>query len=202
MNRRAIFLDRDGTLNALVTDPVSGRPESPLRVEDVQLIPGAAAAARRLLEAGWLLVGASNQPAAAKGVVSVAQLDAIQARIIELMAAEGVEFTDFRICRHHPNGLVPGLSGSCDCRKPKPGLLLQAAAANQIDLSASWMIGDSDEDVLAGQAAGCRTVLLEHPPSAHRRSGSVRPTAVMPELDAAARWIMSLSAQLLNSPSA
>ena len=198
MNRRAVFLDRDGTLNELVADPVSGRPESPLRVQDVQLIPGAAAAARRLIEAGWVLVGASNQPAAAKGTVSLVELDAIQARVIELMSAEGVQFTDFRICKHHPSGLVPGLSGSCDCRKPDPGLLLEAAAANQIELSASWMIGDSDADVLAGQAAGCRTIILEHAPSAHRRSGRVSPTAVMPELDAAVRWI--LSAQLLDSP--
>jgi D-glycero-D-manno-heptose 1,7-bisphosphate phosphatase len=190
-SRRAVFLDRDGTINALVTDPVSARPESPLRVEDVQLIPGAAAAARRLIEAGWVLVGISNQPAAAKGTVTLAQLAAIQARVIDLMAAEGVAFTDFRICKHHPRGIVPGLSGSCDCRKPKPGLLLEAASANQIGLSASWMIGDSDADVLAGQAAGCRTVLLEHPPSAHRRSDAVNPTVVMPELGAATRWILS-----------
>ncbi len=193
MSRGAVFVDRDGTLNALVADPASGKPESPLRDTDVELIPGAAPAIRSLTEAGWTVIGASNQPAAAKGRVSLAQLATVQARVVQLAAEEGARFADFRICLHHPNGVVEGLSGACECRKPKPGLLLEAARAHDIDLSASWMIGDTDADVLAGQAAGCRTVLLEHPASAHRRNADVTPTAAMPDLDAAVTWLLSRS---------
>jgi D-glycero-D-manno-heptose 1,7-bisphosphate phosphatase len=191
MSRGAVFVDRDGTLNALVADPVSGAPESPLRVDDVELIPRAAAAVRRLNVAGWPVVGVTNQPAAAKGTASLAELAAVQARVVELAARDGADFEDFRICWHHPSGIVPALSLDCDCRKPKPGMLLEAALADQLDLSASWMIGDSDADVLAGQAAGAQTILLEYPPSAHRRAGDVTPTAAMPDLDAAVSWFLS-----------
>jgi D-glycero-D-manno-heptose 1,7-bisphosphate phosphatase len=187
----AIFLDRDGTLNELVPDPVSGQPESPLHVGDVKLIPGAAQAAKRLSDAGWRLIGVSNQPAAAKGTVSLAELGQVQARVLKLTAGFGVEFDDFLVCHHHPNGVVIELSGECECRKPKPGLLLKAAAQHGIDLSASWMIGDTDADVLAGQAAGCHTVLLEHPASSHKRGGLVNPTAIAGNLaDAASRILV------------
>jgi D-glycero-D-manno-heptose 1,7-bisphosphate phosphatase len=179
-------LDRDGTLNELVPDLPGGDPESPVRVEDVKLIPGAAEAARSLAEAGWMLIGASNQPAAAKGTVSLERLMAVQDRVLSMFAELGVQFDDFRLCLHHPEAVVPGLGGPCDCRKPKPGLLLDAAAANEVDLAASWMIGDTDADILAGQAAGCQTVLIEHPGSAHKRSLSITPTLVMPDFAAAA----------------
>jgi D-glycero-D-manno-heptose 1,7-bisphosphate phosphatase len=188
----AVFLDRDGTLNKLVPDAGTRNAESPLVVEDVELIPGAADAARRLIDAGWVLVGATNQPAAAKGTASLDQLVAIQARVAQLLAAAGVDFIDFRMCTHHPHGVVPGLSGACDCRKPKPGLILQSASANDIDLSVSWMIGDTDADVAAGHAAGCKTILLENPASAHKRTGTVSPTATLPDLQAAASWILSI----------
>jgi histidinol phosphatase-like enzyme len=95
------------------------------------------------------------------------------------------------MCTHHPNGVVHELTGDCECRKPNPGLILQSAAANDLDLSASWMIGDTDADVAAGQSAGCRTILLENPSSAHKRAGAVSPTATLPDLDAAASWILS-----------
>ncbi len=190
MSRPAIFLDRDGTLNELVQDAVSGKPESPLRAEDVELIPGAAAAARRLLDAGWILVGVSNQPAAAKGTATLGALAAVQGHVTQLLGDAGVEFTDFRVCHHHPDGVVSDLSGDCACRKPKPGLLTQSAEANDIDLSASWMVGDTDADVLAGQAAGCRTILLETAASAHKRSGKPIPTATAPDLERAVSTLL------------
>ena len=181
----AAFIDRDGTVNELVADPESGNPESPLRAADVVLIPGAAEAVRRLSAAGWLVVGASNQPAAAKGTVSRDQLAEVQARLLELLAFEGARFDDFRICLHHPKGVVSELTGDCECRKPAPGMLLAAARDLGIDLRASWMIGDTDSDVLAGRAAGCRTVLITHRPSAHKRMGGAVPCAFAPDLDAA-----------------
>lgn len=188
--RRAAFLDRDGVLNALVPDPVSGREESPLRFEDVRLLPGAAAAARRLAEAGFALVGVSNQPAAAKGTISLEQLLEVQERVLELLAAEGVRFDGFRLCLHHPEGVVAELSGPCDCRKPAPGMLLDAAAELDLDLAPSWMIGDTDTDVAAGRAAGCRTVLIEHPGSAHKRQGAGEEDLRAADLPQAVRAIL------------
>jgi D-glycero-D-manno-heptose 1,7-bisphosphate phosphatase len=186
----AVFVDRDGVINGLVPDPVSGRPESPLAVADVELLPGAADALRRLADAGWRLVGVSNQPAAAKGLISVAQLQAIQAYVLELLAADGVVFADFRLCLHHPQGTVPELTGECDCRKPAPGMLLAAARETGIDLARSWMVGDTDSDVLAGRAAGCDTILVQHSESAHKRGAGVAPEAVAADLDTAASVIL------------
>jgi D-glycero-D-manno-heptose 1,7-bisphosphate phosphatase len=171
LSRRAAFLDRDGVLDALVPDPISGRSESPLRPEDVRLLPGAAPAARELADAGFALVGVSNQPAAAKGTIPLEQLLAVQQRVVELLRAESVSFDGFYLCTHHPDAVVEGLRGPCDCRKPAPGMLLRAAAELGLDLAASWMIGDTDADVGAGRAAGCRTALVENPSSAHKRGG-------------------------------
>jgi len=188
---RAAFIDRDGTVNELVPDPVDGLPEGPLRASEVALIPGAAEALARLSDAGWMLVGVSNQPAAAKGKASLESLAEVQARVLELLAANGVRFDDFRLCTHHPNGVVAALTVDCDCRKPAPGMLLDAAEPLGIDLGESWMIGDTDNDVEAGIAAGCRTVLIDHRPSAHKRSGAVVPDAIAPDLAAAVELLLS-----------
>ncbi len=180
--RPAAFLDRDGTLNEFVADPVSGLPESPLRAADVRLIDGAASAARELAQAGFALVCVSNQPAAAKGKVSLEQLLAVHERVLELLREEGVHLDAFRLCLHHPQGVVPELSGPCGCRKPAPGMLLDAAEELGLDLASSWMLGDTDSDVVAGHAAGCRTVLIEHPGSAHKRVTEEGPDVVAASL--------------------
>jgi D-glycero-D-manno-heptose 1,7-bisphosphate phosphatase len=188
--RAAAFVDRDGVVNGLVPDPVSGLPESPLHPSDVALMPGAADALRRLAGAGWLLVGISNQPSAAKGFVPVSELEAVQARVMALLAAEGARFDAFKMCLHHPQGVVPELTADCDCRKPAPGMLLDAARELGIDLRASWMIGDTDGDVLAGTAAGCQTVLVRARGSVHKRAGNGRPNAVVPDLPAATELLL------------
>ena len=187
---RAVFVDRDGVINQLVPDPVTGHPESPLAVGDVLLVAGAAEGLRALADAGWLLVGVSNQPSAAKGLVSPPELEAIQRRVIELLEAQGAVLDGFELCLHHPEGVVSELTGTCDCRKPAPGMLLRASAALGIDRQASWMVGDTAGDIQAGQAAGCRTILVENPDSAHKRTGDLTPTAVAPDLAAAARLIL------------
>lgn len=191
INVAAVFVDRDGVINELVPDPVTGHPESPLRSNDVRLVPGAAAALRLLAGAGWRLVGVSNQPGAAKGLITLAGLRAIQARVLELLDVEGVSLDDFRLCLHHPEGVVPELTGPCGCRKPAPGMLLDAAAELGIDLGHSWMVGDTDGDVQAGQAAGCRTILVAHPASAHKRTAQLHPDAVVSDLRAAAGIILA-----------
>jgi D-glycero-D-manno-heptose 1,7-bisphosphate phosphatase len=186
----AVFLDRDGVLNELVPDPFSGRPESPLDSEHVTLVPGAAAAVRTLQGAGYTVVGASNQPAAAKGAIEIEQLREVHSRVLELLRREGAQLDAFYVCFHHPDGLVPALARTCDCRKPSPGMLLAAAEELDIDLGASWIVGDSDNDVAAGRAAGCRTVLIENPASAHRRVLGTTPDAKAPDLTAAVRLII------------
>jgi D-glycero-D-manno-heptose 1,7-bisphosphate phosphatase len=173
--RAAVFLDRDGLLNELVPDPRSGAPESPLAVADVRLLPGVAPAAARLARAGFTLACVSNQPAAAKGLVSLPELLAVHRRVIELLAREGVELASTRLCLHHPHGIVPELARACACRKPAPGMLLDTAAALGIDPRASWMVGDTDADIGAGRAAGCRTLLVAYPGSDHKRSSGIQP---------------------------
>ncbi len=191
MSRSAVFLDRDGVLNDPVEDAErGGPPESPYRVEDVRLAAGAVAGARRLREAGYALVVVTNQPAAAKGTVTVEALEAVNARVRSLLADSGVEFAGWYTCLHHPDGAVVGLSGSCDCRKPAPGLLLRAADELGLELPASWIVGDSDSDVAAGQRAGTRTVLVAHPGSAHRRSDAVAPDLRAGDLADAAAGIV------------
>jgi D-glycero-D-manno-heptose 1,7-bisphosphate phosphatase len=193
--RAAVLLDRDGTLNELAPDPDSGLPESPLSVGGVRLIAGAAAATASFAAAGYALVCVSNQPAAAKGKATVEKLEAVHEAVLRLLAEQGVEIELSLLCLHHPAGTSPALSGSCECRKPAPGMLLQAADALVLDLASSWMIGDTDTDVAAGHAAGCKTVLLEHRPSAHKRAGAGDP-------DVRARDLSDAAAQLLGGSTA
>ncbi len=178
--RPAVFLDRDGVINEPVPDPLTGTPESPYQPEDVQLAAGAAAAIRELHGAGFLLVAASNQPAAAKGNATMEQLRAVHERVVELLEAEGARLDDWRYCFHHPDA-----DGPCRCRKPEPGMLLDAAAEHDIDLSRSWMVGDADRDVEAGRRAGVKTVLVENPGTAHRRKGAPSDAVVRNLSDAA-----------------
>lgn len=171
----AAFLDRDGVLNEGISDPESGLLESPLRVEDVRLLPGVAASLRKLAQAGYALVCVSNQPAAAKGKVSLEGLLVVHERVVELLARQGVSLDASRLCPHHPEGAVQELSGPCDCRKPAPGMLLDAARVMGLDAGASWMLGDTDTDIEAGRTAGCQTALIEYPGSAHKRLGNAGP---------------------------
>ncbi|MGI8728808.1 MAG: HAD-IIIA family hydrolase [Solirubrobacteraceae bacterium] len=178
----AVFLDRDGVIVETVHDALLGTAESPYRAADVVLAAGAADAIRALRAHGFLLVVVSNQPAAAKGNATLADLRAVHERTVALLAAQSADLDDWRYCFHHPAGSDPALSISCDCRKPAAGLLLAAAERHGIDLARSWMVGDSDSDVAAGAAAGTRTVLVEHAGSRHRRRGAVAPTATVADL--------------------
>lgn len=156
MPQRAVFLDRDGTINQYV-----GFLKRP---EDFQLIDGAADAIRRINQSGYLAIIVTNQPVIARGDATWEQLEEIHKKMETLLGQEGAYLDDIFICPHHPDsgftGEVPVYKIRCDCRKPKPGLLLQAAKKYNIDLSQSWMIGDSQSDVDAGKSAGCRTIML------------------------------------------
>jgi D-glycero-D-manno-heptose 1,7-bisphosphate phosphatase len=184
--RAGVFLDRDGVLNELVADPLTGAMESPLSVDQVRLVPGAAAAALRLARLGFALVCVTNQPAAAKGRVPVAQLLAVHDRVVALLRERGVTLAASRVCMHHEHGVVPVLTGACECRKPAPGMLLDAAGALALELGVSWMVGDTDADIAAGRAAGCRTLLIRHPGSVHKRFHALTPDLAADSLIAGA----------------
>jgi D-glycero-D-manno-heptose 1,7-bisphosphate phosphatase len=157
---RAVFLDRDGVINAALCNPVEGKPESPYRLEDFRLLPAAAQAIRRVNSLGFLAVVVSNQPGVAKGKCDFAFLEALDHRLRWELARHGAHLDAIYYCLHHPEAQVESLRLSCDCRKPQPGLLLRAARELGIDLSRSYMVGDLPTDVAAGRAAGCRTILL------------------------------------------
>lgn len=192
MSRWAAFLDRDGVINEPVPHPLTGLPESPLRAADVALTDGCVAALGMLRKAGAVLVVVSNQPSAAKGTATDADLDAVHDEIAGRLARAGVAPDDWRYCRHHPDASDPRRA-ACECRKPKPRMLVEAARDHDIDLGASWMLGDSDADVGAGRAAGCRTMLVEHPGTAHRR-GAERADATAPTILDAARHVLDVNA--------
>lgn len=169
MSDGAVFFDRDGVIVELVWDATDGSFEGPSTKDDVRLVPAAADAIRRIRSLDYRTVVVSNQPGAAKGKAVHADLVEAHERVVRLLAEHGVVIDDYRYCLHHPDAIDPVLALECECRKPKPGMLLQAAADLHIDLSRSWMIGDSDSDAEAGRLAGCGTILVENPRSAHRR---------------------------------
>jgi D,D-heptose 1,7-bisphosphate phosphatase len=154
--QKAIFLDRDGTLNRDMDSAVS--------VDSFELLPDSAEALRRVNASGYLAIIVTNQPMIAKGFITLADLDTIHAKMETLLGREGAYFDAIYYCPHHPHkgfeGEVPELKIDCDCRKPKPGMLLQAAEDWNIDLSASYMIGDGESDMLAAQAAGVHGMKL------------------------------------------
>lgn len=154
--QKAVFLDRDGTINQYV-----GFLK---RIEDFQLLNGAAEAIRIINQSGYLAIVVTNQPVIARGDVTWGELDRIHHKMETLLGEQGAYIDDIFACPHHPDSGFPGEVAAykmdCNCRKPKPGLLLQAAEKYNIDLAESWMIGDSPQDIQAGQAAGCRTAAV------------------------------------------
>lgn len=154
--QKAVFLDRDGTLNKYVGF---------LRnIDDFELLPGVSEAIRKINSSGCLAVVVTNQPVIARGEVTVEELQTIHNKLETLLGEDGAYIDGLYYCPHHPDsgfeGEIPELKIECGCRKPKPGMLLQAARDFNISLDKSYMVGDSKDDIAAGKNAGCRTVLL------------------------------------------
>ncbi len=152
--QKCVFLDRDGTLNRYVGF---------LRnIDDFELLPGVAEAVKKINESGYLAIVATNQPVIARGEVTEAELQEIHNKLETKLGEHGAYVDAIYYCPHHPHkgyeGEIPELKIDCDCRKPKPGMLLQAAKDFNIDLSQSYMVGDSDLDVECGHAAGCKSI--------------------------------------------
>ena len=157
---RAVFLDRDGVINELIYHEEQGIVDSPFTVGQLRLFPGTGEAVKRLTDAGYKLVIASNQPGIAKGHLSRETFREIREKMKEELAKQGSCLSGEYYCLHHPEAKLEDLRKSCECRKPKPGLLLQAARELNISLSQSWMVGDGLTDIQAGKAAGCKTILI------------------------------------------
>ncbi|MFB3892144.1 MAG: transaldolase [Phycisphaerae bacterium] len=172
---KAVFLDRDGTLNrAVIRD---SRPYAPQTVAELELVDGAAVSLRLLKKAGFALVVVTNQPDVARGTQTVANVEAINARLMELLPLD-----DIVVCYD---------DGDTQRRKPNPGMLLEAAAKHSIDLSRSFMVGDRWKDVEAGRRAGCRTVFIDS------KYAEVKPDppadCTVTSLAQAADWILEQS---------
>ncbi|MFH1615163.1 MAG: HAD family hydrolase [Planctomycetota bacterium] len=168
MDSKAIFLDRDGTVN----DDV-GYLNHP---SQVKLLPGAAEALIELKKMGYKLIIATNQSAVARGIVSEQVLETIHKRLKELLAEKGAYLDQIYYCPFHPQGVIEKYRRDSDLRKPNTGMLTLAADEMDIDLSQSWMIGNANSDVIAGRAAGCRTILINSIPNPESaRSEDARP---------------------------
>lgn len=157
---KAVFLDRDGVISRAIVR--NGLPFAPTGLDDFEILPEAPQACRRLKQAGFLLVVATNQPDVGRGTMKKETVEAMHAKMLNLVPIDRVE-----VCYHPGHG-----QSHCNCRKPKPGLLLNAARDLHIDLAQSWMVGDRWRDIDCGQAVGCRTVFIDrgyteslrHPP--------------------------------------
>jgi len=142
----AVFFDRDGVLNRAILR--EGRPYPPERLEDMEIIPGTAASLPRLIDAGYLLIGITNQPDVARGTQTQEIVESLNAFV-----QSALPLREIFVCYHDGD--------RCDCRKPKPGLLLQAAVKYRLDMAACYLIGDRWRDIDAGRAAGCKTVWID-----------------------------------------
>jgi histidinol-phosphate phosphatase family protein len=157
---RALFLDRDGVLNDLVYYKEEGRVGSPLSASQLRVSAYAAETVKKVRTLGFKAIVISNQPGVAKKQFSHAELLRMNDKIKTELRKRGTQLDAEYYCLHHPNALIKKYKINCDCRKPKPGLLLRAAEEYDINLKKSFFVGDSLIDVGAGRNAGCRTILV------------------------------------------
>jgi D-glycero-D-manno-heptose 1,7-bisphosphate phosphatase len=172
---RAVFLDRDGVLNnAPVRD---GKPGQPQGVADLVILPGVEEACESLRAAGFMLVVVTNQPEIMRGTITRESVDAVNRRLEELLPLDEIV-----VCAHDD-------ADGCECRKPKPGMLLDAARRHGLELRKSFLVGDRWRDIGAGQAAGCRTVFIDRGYDERRPES---PDATVRDLTEAAAWILDV----------
>lgn len=171
---RAVFIDRDGVINRAVVR--AGKPYPPNSLEEFELLPGVPEAVRSLRDAGYRVIVATNQPDVGAGRQTQQEVERIHAHLRDVLQVD-----DIKVCYHTD-------ADACACRKPKPGMLLDAARDWQIDLGASVMVGDRWRDVDAGKAAGCRTVLVE---SGYDERAAEGYDAAVDSLLGASRWILN-----------
>ncbi len=157
---KAVFLDRDGVVNELVYFPEQGVIDSPFIASQFQLCRGIIPAVNKFQNAGYKVIIASNQPGIAKGHITEENFVKIKETMKKQLKKGGAVLDGEYYCFHHPDARVKQYKVDCKCRKPKPGLILQAAKDMNIDVSQSWFIGDNLTDIKAGKNAGCHTMLI------------------------------------------
>jgi D-glycero-D-manno-heptose 1,7-bisphosphate phosphatase len=157
---KAVFLDRDGVINELVYHQEAGVIDSPFTVAQFRLLPGVATAIKQLHEMDFLVILVSNQPGIAKGHLTEKTFQSIRHKMQTSLELDGARLDAEYYCLHHPEAKDERFKETCSCRKPKPGMLAQAARERNIDLSESWMVGDGLTDMQAGKAAGTRPILV------------------------------------------
>lgn len=177
MKNRAVFLDRDGVLNQAVVR--NGKPHPPANAKELALAPDADAALQELKAQGFLLLVVTNQPDVAKGITTRAVVEDINRKLASELPVDNIF-----VCYHQD-------SDNCDCRKPKPGMILEGARKHNVDLAESFMVGDRWRDVEAGQNAGCRTVFIDG--GYEERQPARPPDATVYSLKEAANWILQAS---------
>ena len=181
MSKPAIFIDRDGTLNV---------EKNYLHLwQDWEWIPGAVEAIKHFNAAGYLVIVTSNQAGVARGLYSEADIDALHHQVDADLQRQGGRIDAYYYCPHHPEH---GAVRDCDCRKPEPGMLLQAAREHEIDLASSYMIGDKVSDVEAGLNAGVIPILVETGYGAEERNELPPNVLVVSDIGAACEWILEL----------
>jgi D-glycero-D-manno-heptose 1,7-bisphosphate phosphatase len=181
--KKAIFIDKDGTLI----------PDIPYNVDPalISLNEGVVSGLTRLLNAGFSLVVITNQSGVALGYITEEEVKSVEREIFTLLRDNGIELSGFLYCPHHPKGTIGKYATECTCRKPKPGMILQAAARWEIDLKQSWMIGDILNDVEAGNRAGCQTILIDSGGETLWLFGQYRiPAFIAQSIDEAANYIL------------
>jgi len=179
----AVFLDRDGTINV--------EKDYLYRIDEFEFTPGAVEAIRLLNQAGYLVVVVTNQSGVARGYYTEADVKTLHAHINQVLNSQGARVDAWYYCPHHEQGKPP-YNLACDCRKPMPGMLRQAAVDHAIDLTRSWMVGDKPADIEAGQAAGCRPVLVMTGYGAETADALPSEVPCYPDLLTAAQFIAAV----------
>lgn len=160
MTNKAVFLDRDGVINEIVYHKEMGFLDSPANPDEIKLLPDVGKAINKLKKLGFKVIIISNQPGIAKNKFTMDAFEKMKKKIKDELKKQDASVDAEYYCLHHPEGKNLDYKVICDCRKPKPGLILQAGKEYDIDFSDSWMIGDGVSDIKAGQTAGCKTILI------------------------------------------
>jgi len=171
--RRAVFLDRDGVLNANLER--DGRPVAPTRLEDFRLLPGVEGALEQLKQAGFVLVVVTNQPDVSSGRTGRSAVEAMHAQM-----RKSLPLDDIKVCYHRDED-------RCSCRKPKPGLINEAAEQHGVDVKSSFLVGDRWRDIEAGRQAGCTTILID---TGYPQERATQPDKIVTSLTEAVDFIM------------
>ena len=191
----AVFIDKDGTLVEDVPYNVD--------LSLIRFAPGAVQGLRRLSRAGFAIVLVSNQSGVARGLFDVAAVERVNHYLRGLLESQGVPLLGCYFCPHLADGAVSEYAMQCDCRKPGAGMLLKAAGEHDIDLRASFMVGDILDDVEAGHAAGCKSILIDAGSETEWLGGPLRePDFIAADLDQAADYILKQGAAVMESTNA